>query len=328
MKWRLLLAVALGLSIADEASLAQGPPEGQRPDWPSRPSPADGYFDASGVVRFRLVGGRLFLDPPRHRKGSQQREAGGVYESITVTAERGIPSLHYVCETPAQRLNLSVEQATDLRIESRFPESAERSVLVQPEWGAIRWDHSVADETTTRTGGTLLHLRRQSPAAFDRHFSGLVTCLLRGRSLERLGDEAVSLMLRRLPDVGSPELDAVQAAVAELAGPRRQQRVAAERRLLQWGTPILPWIETIEPSQLEAEQALRLSRVRRKLRPRDDDTAGSLAMRLVNDAGYWGLLAEELSGGQRRAVNRHFVRVGMPPLPPLDTASEQLAARP
>ena len=118
MRWYLQAAVVIGLSITDVASQAQGPPADQGLST-SRSTPQDaGYFAKSGVVRFQLVHGRLCLDPPRHRKGSQSQDRDGVYESITVTAIRGIPSLHYVCQTDQNEITLSVEDAQDIRIES------------------------------------------------------------------------------------------------------------------------------------------------------------------------------------------------------------------
>ena len=117
MRWSLLIAV-IGLSSTDVASFAQGRPDGQRPS-ATRSTPEDaGFFTSKGVVRFQLIQGRLCLDSPRHRKGSQNRDDGRVYESITVTAERGIPSMHYVYQTPKHHLTLSVQKANAMRLEN------------------------------------------------------------------------------------------------------------------------------------------------------------------------------------------------------------------
>ncbi|NNE00493.1 MAG: hypothetical protein HKN47_24520, partial [Pirellulaceae bacterium] len=101
-------------------SLAQGQGGAERPAGRRSSSGYDehrdaGYFAVAGVVRFQLIQGRLALDSPRHRKGSQSRDQEGVYESITVTASRGIPSMHYVYQTPQQHLTLSVENARHIR---------------------------------------------------------------------------------------------------------------------------------------------------------------------------------------------------------------------
>ncbi len=191
MRWSLLVAV-FGLSITDAASFAQRPPDGQRLDATRSASQDAGFFASTGVVRFQLIQGRLCLDAPRHRKGSQNRDENGVYESITVTAERGIPSMHYVYQTPEHHLTLSVQHAESVRIESWFPNSAERSVLEQPELGKITWSLQRGDFEQQYDGSTLLHVRHTDAVGFDLHHGMLVERLLRGtslRSVERSDSE-------------------------------------------------------------------------------------------------------------------------------------------
>ena len=77
MRWSLLLAV-FGLSITDVASFAQRPPDDQRLALTQSSYQDAGFFASTGVVRFQLIQGRLCLDAPRHRKGSQNRDEKGV----------------------------------------------------------------------------------------------------------------------------------------------------------------------------------------------------------------------------------------------------------
>ena len=135
MRWYLLVA-ALGLSQFQTAIFSQEPPGDQRlapvSDPPSFSGYTEsGYFSSTGFVRFQLIQGRLQLDSPRHRKGAQQQREGKVYESITVTASLGKPSLHYVLQTPRQDLTLSVQQASRVRIESLLHRTGERAILDQ-----------------------------------------------------------------------------------------------------------------------------------------------------------------------------------------------------
>ena len=163
MRWSLLVAV-IGLSITDVASLAQRPPDNQRLALTQSTSEHAGFFASTGVVRFQIIQGRLCLDAPRHRKGCQNRDEDDVYESITVTAERGIPSMHYVCQTPDHHLTLSVQKGDSVRIESWFPKTTERSVLEQPDFGTISWTHSRGDLKEQYGRG---HAVARSPCGFD-----------------------------------------------------------------------------------------------------------------------------------------------------------------
>ncbi len=326
MRWSLLVAV-FGLSIADVASFAQGPPGGQRPGL-TRSSPQDaGFFNSTGVVRFQLIQGRLALDAPRHRKGSQNRDEHEVYESITVTAKRGIPSMHYVCQTPEHHLTLSVQKAESLRIESWFPKSSERSVLDQPASGMIKWTHSRGDLEDQYTGATLLHVRHSEPENFDLHFGFLIERLLRGQSLKSLSDSAEGIMIEELVGANSPGRDSILACVDQLRSKRRSARIAAERQLLVWGTPIVPTIQRIPPDDLDAEQQDRLRRILRRLRPGVDDTPATLAKLLVNDHSYWTQIANRLSGEQLRLANDHLEQFGADPILVSAEPQERIAAR-
>lgn len=311
MRWYLLAAVIFGLSITDVASLAQGPPAGQRLSI-SRSTPQDaGFFATSGVVRFQMIHGRLCLDSPRHRKGSQSRDVDGVYESITVTAERGIPSLHYVFQTEHQHLTLSVQKAGHVRIESYSPKTAERSILDQPEVGAVRWTLSRGDLKDEHSGATLLHVRQSNVSSFDLHYGPLVERLLRGQSVRRISEATQSTMLHHANLVRSPSADTILAAIDQLRSPRRAKRVDAERQLLGWGTPIVPIVQALNSDDLDNEQKDRLRMILRRLRKRTNDTPASLAMLLINDHRYWSLIAPRLTDDQVQLANHHLTRAGL-----------------
>ena len=357
MRWSLLIAV-FGLSMTDVASLAQGPPEDQRPESTRSSSQHAGvqhagdqdagvqdggvqhaedqhagyqdagFFASTGVVRFQIIQGRLCLDAPRHRKGSQNREDSGVYESITVTAQRGIPSLHYVCQTQDHHLTLSVQKAEAVRIECWFPKTSERSVLVQPEFGPITWTHTHGDRKRTHTGTTLLHVRNSDPNNFDWHCGLLLQRLMRGQSLASLSDAAQSAMFDQIAGQRLPNVDAIHDCVDQLRSRSRAKRMEAERQLLTWGTPIIPAIHQLSKMDLEVEQAKRLRCILDRLRPRVDDTPSTLAKLLVNDHSYWSGIAHRLSSDQLDLANHHLLGFGVAALqvPVASTPEHRIAS--
>lgn len=328
MKWRLSIVVLLGLSGMDVASFAQRPPDGESPPGVSTSPLADGCFSSAGIVRFRLIAGRISLDPPRHRKGSESRDVDGVFESVRVTAERGIPSLHYVCHTPSQQLTLSVRDATELRIESWFPERGERGLLEQPAFDEIRW--TVGDQGAERrfSGATLFHVRAASPREFDRHFGPIMTCMLHGRSLETISDATVERLLDRLEAAEPTDRDQIMADVRALGASRRRARRDAEIRLLRRGTSALPIIASIDADELGAEQAARVNDIRRRLRRSEDDTPASLAWQLINDRAHWNRIATRLSDREIARVSAYLVAGGFGPIDADRTDEPRVAAAP
>ena len=326
MRWRFLLAV-IGLSIADVESFAQRQPADERlssthsgPDDPT-------FFKTTGMVRFQFIQGRLCLNCPQHRKGTQIRDEPGVSESITVTSERGIPSLHYVLQTAEQQLTLNVQHAGNVRMESRYLKSGQRAVVEQPDFGMIRWSLSDNEHTEIREGATLLHLREHEPALFDRHFGPLIACLLRGRSLDRLMAETSVAMVMQASRGGTPSVTDIKEMVELLSAPTFAQRSGAHRQLLKWGTPVIPVLQTSSHAELNAEQRARISKIRNRLRAVVDDTPASLAKLLVNDRSCWEVTAHRFSEEQIILANRHLVRFGVLPLSVASPAGHRVVAR-
>ena len=288
-------------------------------------------FDSSGFVRFQLIQGRLLLDPPRHRQGSQSREEPGIYESITVTARRGLPSLHYICQSEYQHLTLSVQDASTVRIESLLKATGERALLIQPAFGPIEWQSSRGELSQKLTATTLLHLRHQDSIGFDQHLEPMIRRALRGRSLAELARSTLDQMVHHTNDTTSltvrPSMTLVRTLVDELASPERSIRVAAERELLVMGTVILPLVQTINTIDFDAEQRLRIRRIVNRLRPMTDDTPATLALMLVNDRQYWDGLSRSLAPEQLANVNSHLNLTGLASISLPDEPLEQIARR-
>jgi len=324
MRWRILLA-AFGLSINSVASFAQRPPGGQRLAQTRPAPPANDFFASSGVVRFQLIQGRLGLDPPRHRKGSQRREENGLYENITVTAQRGIPSLHYVYRSEQQQLTVSVQQARSVRIESWLADCNERAVLVQPEHGEITFSIRRGDLHDNHSGATLIHLRHADNESFDRHYGQLIERMLRGTSFQVLCDLAGQLAIDHINDDSSPTLNLIEAQVEQLRSSRRATRISGERQLLSWGTPIVPALILLSAGDLDTEQSAKLRSITDRLRPRVGDTPSSLAKLLVNDRTYWAVVADRLDREQFQLANRHLERFGVDPLLNQTEPTERIA---
>jgi hypothetical protein len=231
-----------------------------------------------------------------------------------VTADRGIPSLHYVCESDSHQLTLSVEQATTMRIESWLPNTGERSVLEQPASGVVRWKHTRGDQLDKYGGDNLLHLRRANPVLFDQHFGGLIQRLLRGVSLQTISLATEQRMLDELASRPTLDESTIRQCVEQLRANRISERVAAERQLLSWGTPIVPSLHHILDGDIDAEQRQRIKRILARLRPMIDDTPTSLAKLLVNDRGYWSRIAADLPADQLQLANHHLRSFGVAPI--------------
>ncbi|TWU58068.1 hypothetical protein [Rubripirellula reticaptiva] len=325
MRWRLLFAL-IGLSITGVTSFAQRPP-GAEGLAAGRSSPSEfgtaefrdaGFFGGAhnqpGVVKFMLVQGRLCLDPPRHRKGSQSCREGDVFESICVTAQRGVPSLQYICQTPHQDLRVNVQDADAVRIESFLPGRSQRSVLHHQRSGDIVWqrtDSKEREEIVSVTASTLLHLRHSHPADFDAHFGHLISRILQGTSLQTLCQQTEAILIAETA-AGTAEFSEsdIATVVEGLRSPRRGVRTQSVRTILAWGTPALASLDAVDRSTLDIEQLDRLDFIRNQLRQRTPDTPRTLAKLLINDPAYWLSIADQLSHTDKQIAENRLRQVG------------------
>jgi len=322
-----MLAV-IGLSITDVESFAQRQPGGERLS-PTRSGSFEACFlSTTEMVRFQFIQGRLCLNCPQHRKGTQSRDEPGLHESIAVTSEQGIPSLHYVFQTMEQQLTLNVQHAGKVRVELKFPKTGERSILEQPACGIVRWSRTGANWNGQLEGATLLHVRQQDPDGFDRHFGSLISCLLQGRSLSTITRDTHVAMLAQARRGGTPTVAQIESMIDLLSAPTVAQRSHAHRQLLNWGTPVLPVLQVLISDELDPEQRTRLGDIRFRLWSCLDDTPASLAKLLVNDRSYWEAIVHQLNEEQVRLADRHLVNFGVSPIAPAVSVEHRVAARP
>jgi hypothetical protein len=230
-----------------------------------------------------------------------------------VTAQRGIPSVHYVCQTAHQHLTLSVANATDLRVESFLPLTGERALLQQPNVGEIVWSTSRGTLKNAFQGDTLLHIHRADPVGFSLHCGALSKRLLRGKSLGDIEKATKQAMLQQIDDGDFESMNRadVLECVERLGAKKRSVRVSASKQILRWGTPVLPVLRSIDANTLTCEQRNRLTKTMNQLRRVDNDTPSSLATMLRNDQDHWQSIASELSDDQIQLANRHLNDAGL-----------------
>jgi hypothetical protein len=284
-------------------SSARAQRHGHRPE-------GDSLVQSTGAAHFRLILGRLSLDAPQHIKCRRacESECGQFQQTLRVTAERGIPSLHYFWSTPQREVTVDVDEAEHVRIRSRVRsgDAWETLHVDQPAWGPIEvhLDEPTAGQLDSRPWqvASLVHLRAEQPGIAARHLAPLWPQLLAERPPHCQADDLLAAISAHRADARC-QRDHIEALVEQLAAPQRSRRAAAQRELLAIGLPVLAVVDRVNPRQLEAEQRGRLAAIRRQLRPTRTDSADSLAQWLSVDARYWKTIAPQLSPTQRRRAD-------------------------
>ena len=302
MRWHCL--VVIGLLMTGGSS------------W-SQESPSADHLGklTSGAVHFRMIQGRIGLDGPRHQKGSQLIDQPGHYESIRVTAIRGIPTLQYVCRTPVHHLTVRLSPGMNMLLESIFPRSGVRCVLSQPSSGPIEWEIVTGKQSNKFHGCTLIDVRLQDEALFDEHFGYVITRMMQGRALSDFSDRVLEEVITAAANPEALNRDSMGRWIDDLCHRRHYVRANAQHQLVRCGVSALPIIEShllLDPmSEMDPEQRERLQRIMGRLRSCQVDDARSLAKRLLFDQRFWQTIAGKLSTEERVIAASHLRRQGM-----------------
>ncbi|WP_157609888.1 hypothetical protein [Roseimaritima ulvae] len=264
------------------------------------------------MAHFRLVLGRLELDPPRHRKGTKaarQELPFPLSETLTVSSRRGVPSLHYTFQTDQQHVIVDVVDAQRVQILSHRVDRQQRVTLTQPVSGPLEIQLDHPSDKQSFQSPSLIHLRASHPVLFETHLHHLMPYLLDGPTLETITAAAEQRLLRVACERPIPSLDDVRDALDRIRSPQSKVRRAAEAELLAMGLPVLRHLDRLDNEFLDAEQRSRIRRVRWTLRPQQSDSPSRLASWLSTDRDYWNLAAVHWSPAQRVLADQYVQRV-------------------
>ncbi len=306
------LSVLFGIAIVACFPIERLPRAAAEPPPHNVDEGAQGLIRQTGMAHFRLVLGRLELDPPRHRKGTKTAEREHpftIQETLTVSSRRGVPSLHYTFETDQHHAIVDVVDAQTVQLISHRLDRRERVTLSQPACGPLTIEWVTADNKRSFQTASLLHLRTSHPAIFDAHLERLLPYLLEGPSLATVSAAAESQLIGVCLERPAPTIEEVRECLDRMRAPRSTTRSAAEAELLSWGLPVMRHLDQIDLNLLDAEQRARVQRVRWALQPQQPDTPGRLASWLSTDRDYWSLMAVRLPPNERLAADRFVTRV-------------------
>ncbi|MCA9136149.1 MAG: hypothetical protein KDB00_05305 [Planctomycetales bacterium] len=327
MRYTYLIALAILMAMPTVSTLADEPTADQRlkaagqpacraPKRTCRPKPT-GVFSESGLVRFRLLSGRIEVDPMRYRKGSQELIEDDFSESITVSSTQGVPSVYYSYHDDYQRIQLVAEHGKDLRIESTIIATGEQGVLQQYDDGNIHWstrrdpnneselDHAV-------NGPTLLHIVGQDEPGIQIHIESLISRMLRGRSIIDMTRRTEQYLQENSAELAVVSSHRVDDLIEQLKAAKHSKRRAAATELAQLGTSIIPYLKSaLQRDDLDVEQATRIKSLISRCPRFDEDTPSSLACLLSSDRDHWQIMAKKMGHEQWIAANDHIRRCGL-----------------
>ncbi len=299
-------------------SVAQQPPnpQGQQstPSQPHQPHHAQTLIQRSQCGNFAVVLGRLRLDNSRYNKMRREDPLPGSetgMEYVSVTADRGVPSLHYLRQTDEARLSIDVTDASQVLIEQvaiAGVRRGERVVYDQPQRGPVSLrlfrDERVIVE---HRAASLWHLHADAPEACAQLMSPILDLIIPGtvthESIRAIDDQ----LLRVVVQEDAVRMSDVRKQVMLLGSRIRTERCEAQRQIMAMGVAVLPLLESLDEKELDQEQRSRLREIKQKLEPRYPDQPETVARWLSSDYQYWQTAAAKWHARERELASQHLL---------------------
>ncbi|MBX7168823.1 MAG: hypothetical protein K1X74_20980 [Pirellulales bacterium] len=215
-------------------------------------------------LRFYVASGRLAATSPEYaRSENSSARSGDCHETLAINVEDGLPTLRYLLDAPDLMVDLEVTHGELFRLRQR------RGAASSPDEVFFEQGPTGPITVIVGSGATARTIRA----------SNFWTLLLAHRELcvERilplvelfrpgwlLAEQTLQLEDALFRYVGLPQHDTRRQwleLVTQLASEKFATRQAADRRLRQYGTAIVPFLEQLPADQLDAEQRSRIRRI-------------------------------------------------------------------
>ncbi len=303
----------LGIAAGLELLAAESNPAGT--ELPRTPT-LDNAFRAEWV-RFGISSGRVVPTGYRGINVSTRSEGAQPRERLAIRIGLADAAIHYELNEADRELVLDISGRRRLSLR-HTPKGQATFTAVQyeqPAQGLVVLRIGAGADQKTYQAPSLWHLLIEHREVCRQYLVPLLRLLYRQGDLEKTATEIENALLVLARERRTPEKERWARWVAELADPNFATREAADRQLRRAGPIVVPFLEQIEPSRLDAEQQHRIRRIIAALSESSDaaDTPEHVAAWLAGDPGIWlAFLAHADESVRRLAAEQLAGLVGEP----------------
>ncbi|GAG33622.1 unnamed protein product, partial [marine sediment metagenome] len=159
------------------------------------------------------------------------------------------------------------------------------------------------------TGFWQLHISQ--PEAVRNHLIPLVELLHPSWQLAATGAEIEDTLVRtqKAPARDEPDRALWSQLVAALGSAKFAERQSAQRELYESGQGVVPYLQSLDPKRLDAEQAARIRSIVESLSVNYEDRVDRVAAWLAGDERVWLALLDRDEAARRRIAAEQLGRL-------------------
>lgn len=303
----IILAVALGtcggIVLGQQAELAP----------PSAPSKINA--DRLRWVQYQMVAGRVVASssyPGTNMTFGPALVDGKRRERFEIHINQTQIDLQFELVSPEERLSIALADGRTFTIRRARPESKYTFEFEQTAGEPLTV--TIAEGTAQRLlrGDSFWHLYLAEPELMRRHLIPLLEILHPSWHLSSMGSAIEEALVERAQNPRVPDTQRWSRWVEDLASPRFSDRSAAQRALQNAGQVILPFLQNLDRSRLDAEQASRVRSLVETLAVGYEDSADRVATWLAGDEQVWLSLLARRETVRQAAAGQLSLLAGEP----------------
>ena len=278
---------ALGVLLL--ATLALSSAFGQAIDLPAiEPSPA--MATRLRWLQYTLVSGRVVVSSSHTTRITVPLQVsldGRRRERQSLNINNALTNVQYDLTTPVEQLSVTVTDSSQLAISRVWHDGKYNLQFEQIPGRPLLWTLTEAGNKRTLEGESFWHLLIAEPEAVRRHLIPVLEMLHPLWQLSDMGRGIEDLLFERAQSHPQPDRQRWAGLVADLASPKFAVRQNAERELSKAGQVVVPYLQNLDRTRLDAEQAYRVRSLVESLAVGYEDTADRIVIWLSGDEHVW-----------------------------------------
>jgi len=275
---RILIALGCGvLALAVQAA-----------DLPTREVKGSTLLQQRAYGRYIITNGQVRITSQQFGGGMSTSSSSGKNkeslrmnfspQGLTVNYEQvsDTETLRLNVQSGGQQLNITVVPAAE-GVQFDFVQDTE----------VCRLSAKLGDQTWEASGSTVWHLFLAEPEFCRKQLAPILeTC----RADWRLTEKATNIeemLVETAKKAGDVDVDRYLTLVKNLASPTYAERQVADRQLRAAGRAIVPFLQSLDLSQYDAEIRFRVTTILAEYGGNGEDTPQSAAQQLMSDRKVW-----------------------------------------
>lgn len=270
------------------------------------------------MITARMVAGRFSaICPASNQSMTSNVNVPDRREKLSLNLAGGKPNIGYELSTSRERLSINIDQGDSLKLRLE-PQNESNGAIVdfsQGATGVIRLTVSAGKDVREIQAQSIWQLMLIEPEVCQTHLIPLLQLIRPNWQLKEQSVAIEEMLCSSAEGQSAAERAAWQKAVVQLGSPRFAVRERAEQQLLEGGQRVLPMLQSLPRSQLDAEQTFRVRRVVKQLTgDGEEDTPNRVAFWLSEDPRVWYALASRDDVAKRRVAASRLTRILAAPI--------------